>query len=499
MKRVNQIVNHLTDGEKNMFEQKSPVVQPAPVSASDFHTSASTTAYAYERDGTDPSSVTRSENFNRSHALRSMLKEGILEKDATPALVVYDLDCFKDTANKCINAPWPKNTIHAMACKCNPLSYILKIAKEVGLGSEAASVSEMMHAIRLGYNPQKVVFDSPVKTSADIRLALSHGVLLNADNLQEVQVIGEVIEQLKSSSCSAPPSFHHRVGLRINPQSSAKAGGSITSSKSSKFGVPLKDRRQDIIQMFLENEWLNGVHMHCGSQGVKLSLLVSSARTLMDLVREVNVLRNRRGMSPVCHIDLGGGVPADYTRHVFTPLFHAYATELQKVVPELWSGEFQLYTEFGRSLNAKAGFAVSYVQYTKESGQVPISLTHLGTDFNLRGYYAQKLWMPALSVYSPTGVYKDNNEHTSVKQDVGGPLCFSGDLVAKGVWLPTIKRQDIVMVHDVGAYTYAMWSRFNSRPAPSVYGFSRVNGTGQLEWVVIKQAETIEKVLEFWG
>ena len=112
--------------------------------------------------------------------------------DEQPCALVYDMDLLRDTLLS-IKAAFPPSTLHAIAMKANPLAACLVLARDLGFGCEVASPAELEHAVRLGFPLAKIVFDSPAKTVRDLRRALHLGVQLNADNLDEVRRIDEIL------------------------------------------------------------------------------------------------------------------------------------------------------------------------------------------------------------------------------------------------------------------------------------------------------------------
>ena len=147
----------------------------------------------------------------------------------------------------------------------------------------------------------------------------------------------------------------------------------------------------------------------------------------------------------------------------------------------------------GRALHAKAGWFASRVEYTKRAGSRDLAVIHAGADLLVRTAYAPEVWPHRISVHDATGLLKTADVGP---WDIVGPLCFSGDRVAEQRQLPAIVPGDIVVVHDVGAYTLSMWSRYNSRQAPAVYS---VEGDGPVDVTLMKPAETVDEVLRFWG
>lgn len=345
------------------------------------------------------------------------------------------------------------------------------------------------------FQPSKIVFDSPAKTSQEIQYALQNQVLVNADNLEELDRIDKILQKL--SSVESP-----RVGLRINPQTGAGTIQSTsTATITSKFGYAI-EHRDEIVRAYLRYPWLTGVHVHVGSQGCDFSLLAASIRVVFDLIMTINIERATKGFPPVSIFDIGGGHPVDYINGDGNPTsFVEYAQILRDAIPELWTGQFQVITEFGRAISAASAIAVSRVEYTKTAGNSLIATIHCGADFILRSAYLPDKWKHRITVYTSTGQRKKSSQKltdTKITNTViAGPLCFSGDLISTSSDLPEIVTGDYVVIHDVGAYTLSMWSRYNSRPSPSVYAYTLRDQ--QIEFSILKPRETVEQVLAFWG
>ena len=151
---------------------------------------------------------------------------------------------------------------------------VLRLALESGFGGECASLPEALHALSVGFPPNKVVFDSPCKTKSDIKTALESGVIMNLDNEHEAQVVDDL---LKTQCRDFQPNV---IGIRINPVVGEGAIAMMsTASKVSKFGVPLVTETKDrIVALYQQYSWLNGIHFHVGSQGVPIELFVNAAK-----------------------------------------------------------------------------------------------------------------------------------------------------------------------------------------------------------------------------
>ncbi|GAB5368721.1 hypothetical protein AAMO2058_001344100 [Amorphochlora amoebiformis] len=383
--------------------------------------------------------------------------------------------------------------LHTLAVKANPLSKTIQKARQLGLGAECASIAEVSQALRNGIHPQDVIYDSPAKTLGEIRHALGLGVLINLDNSSEIQKARDALETLKKEGKSPE---NPRIGIRINPQMEpGTIAVTSTSTKTSKFGIATEDM-DSVIELYKAHPFLNALHVHTGSQGCPMELSARGIARAVSIARKVN----NGAKKQIEHLDIGGGVPADYGSDGKTGggelfRFEDYRKAIDQFAPGIWDEGFSIYTEMGRSLTSKMGWTASRVEAVKESGGRRIAICHVGADLFVRTAYQPQNWPHRISVFSSEGNPK---EAPFLHQDIAGPLCFSGDLIATKRSLPRIDEGDIIVVHDTGAYTYSMFSRYNSRLAPSVYGYYGLEGHEDISFELVKAAETVEQVVKFW-
>ncbi len=419
-----------------------------------------------------------------SKAFSKALSEKSLVGPEDAALMFYDLS-FLERRIRQMQDLFPSDTLHAIALKANPLVNMLAKTKALGAGVEVASFPELFLAEKAGFAPSAIVFDSPCKTRQEIEYALQAGISLNADSFDELDRIAELMNNISSESI---------IGLRVNPQAGT---GSISSTSVggvfSKFGIPLNDQRERILEYYLKYDWLQGIHLHTGSQGCPLPLLVEGIRRVMNLAEEVNesLLLNER-QNRITTFDMGGGLPVSYQTGETVPTMEQYLQALRSACPGLFSGNFKLVTEFGRYIYANAGWVASKVEYVKKERDHHIVMTHVGADLFLRKCYNPADWHHRISV-----VDKDGNLKTGTakcKYTVAGPLCFAGDILASGIELPMVEEGDYLLIHDAGAYTFGMWSRYNSRQMPAVLGYT----TEDYSFETLKQRESRESLLDFW-
>ncbi len=394
------------------------------------------------------------------------------------SLIVHDLDRLRQRLST-LTAAFPTSTLHAIAIKANPLVEILKVCVDSGAGLEAASIEEVYLAIAAGCPPERIIFDSPAKTQAEIEECLREGIHLNVDNFAELTRIE--FAQAKARSKST-------IGLRINPEvSSGLISQTSVGSAGSKFGVSISQDRQRIISAFDNHRWLIGLHIHVGSQGCSLDLLCQAAAKLQSLREAIETNTGR----PLSIVDIGGGLPAAYAEGDQPPTPGQYAAELGARVPALTDGRLRLMTEFGRAIHAGCGIALSRVEYVRPvTADHQMAVIHLGADFLLRPVYRSADWKHEFLLFDRHGNLKSG---AKIKVTIAGPLCFAGDILATELPMPRPEPGDWIAVRDCGAYTLSMWSRHCSRGIPTVLGFDR----GGVE--LLRSAETPTDIVRFWS
>lgn len=456
---------------------------PASVSASALPASASAVSGVSEAAGRAAtasatagaaSAASPAWAARRDAAVLAAVRAGLLDEDR-PLAAFVDVRGVAETAAALRDA-WPArlDVRHAFAAKANSLVPVLRMLRGHGLGCEVASAGELALALTAGFTPQDLVFDSPAKTRAEIEAALTAGIAVNADNFQELARIDAFLAKPHAVTSSD-------IGIRINPQ--VGLGGieaMSTAGEHSKFGVPLRDpgNRERLLAAYAARPWLRWIHVHVGSQGVPPELVGQGVATVVEFAEEVNralAARERgEGGRRIVGIDIGGGLTVDFTGES-APDFAGHARAVLAAAPALARGEFRILTEFGRSVMAKSGFLASRVEYTKQAGGRRIAITHLGAHVATRTAFAPESWPLRVLAYTADGSPSTADVGT---QDIAGPCCFAGDLVARARPLPLLRQGEIAVVPDTGAYYFSTPFRYNSLPMPAVYGFDAEGGDG---------------------
>ena len=357
-------------------------------------------------------------------------------------------------------AAFPSSVRHAVAIKTMPHPQMLQYLVRAGFGLEAASIEEVRLALDAGAAPSDVIFDSPVKTRAEIAWCQEHlaGGLLNANSIEELSRYPE------------RPSF--QVGLRINPEVATGAPSQFdVSGERSKFGVALGTDQTEPVNTCID-AGVTALHMHIGSQVPDSDAHVQAVARLLAFARRVDAERRQRGDDRrITTIDIGGGIRAEATD---STLMMAYGQRLQTEHPQLF--DYEVRTEFGQWVHANAGWAASRVESVEERS-VPTAFVHLGADYFMRRVYADRSTGPGsgLFPYDVTVVRVNGKIASSVdgheatrRYDLVGPLCFAGDVLAQDLTLPELTEGDWLVFGGTGANTLGLWSRHCSRSIPKV-------------------------------
>lgn len=411
----------------------------------------------------------------------SCINSGLFNTIDDTSAVFYDFNhLFYKT--ELLRKAFPENTFHTTAIKANPLIKVLHEIKKIGFGSEAASEGELFLAQKAGFDNYKIVFDSPAKTHGELEYALKNDFHINADSIMELDRIARIKESVKSEST---------IGLRINPQVGyGKIKSTSLAGEYSKFGVPLKSHKQEILDCFKKYKWLTGIHLHIGSQGCEMDLLLNGIESGLKLIKEINellIIQNREAS----FIDIGGGLPVSYHHNMSPPDIIEYGEKISEMLTCYNLNKLQIITEFGRYLHANSGFIISKVEYVKHYEESNTLIIHSGADILLRECLNPDNWYHEFSLLDKTGKLKQTGKTRNYL--IAGPLCLASDIVARNVELPVASEGDYIVIHDTGGYTFGMWSKYVSRLFPKIIGINNNS------YEVIRKREKLTDILDYWS
>ena len=332
------------------------------------------------------------------------------------------------------------------ALKANANLAVLKLFAALGGGLDVVSGGELYRGLAAGVPPERIVYAGVGKTREEIAYALKSGILMfNVESDQELRRISEIAV---ASGCTA------RIALRVNPDVDPKTHPYIaTGLKQSKFGIEIGRALEEYeVAKKLPALEVVGIHQHIGSQITKIQPFVDSLTRTVGLVRQLR----EQGID-IRYIDIGGGLGITYNDET-PPLPLEFAQALIGVIRDLGA---TVILEPGRVLVGNAGILATRVLYTKQSPAKNFVVVDAGMNDlarpSLYGSY-HAIWR----VHRVSG-------RDEVTVDVVGPICESGDFLAKDRKLPRVEPGELMAVMSAGAYGHTMSSNYNARPrAPEV-------------------------------
>ena len=335
------------------------------------------------------------------------------------------------------------------ALKANSNINLLSLLSDKGAGADVVSRGEIYLALKSGFDPDKIVFAGVGKRDDEIRYAIEKEILaFNTESLQEISVINKIAEELKAIT---------QVAIRINPNIDVHGHPYIATGRAEdKFGIELEEARAILkdLKRFPHIKVI-GFHCHLGSQIMNVNPYFEAIKVLKDLIEEVRSL----GIFPK-FVDIGGGLGVQYVLSENSQSKKALSSNdlISQLLPKLKELECKIIFEPGRSLIAEAGVLVTKVLFTKQTKGKLFVIVDAGMNDLIR---------PSLynAYHEIIPIRKTLNEKVCV--DVVGPICESGDFLARDRLLPQVQRGDILAVMTAGAYGYSLSSNYNARPRPA--------------------------------
>lgn len=332
--------------------------------------------------------------------------------------------------------------IICFALKANSNAAILRLIAKHGGGADVVSGGETFRALKAGISPKKIVYAGVGKTEEEIRYALASKILMfNVESGNELIEIDRIAGLMKAK---AP------IALRVNPDIDPGTHPYIsTGLKKHKFGIPIEEALEYYkLAQTLKNVEVIGIHKHIGSQITRVSPFVDALKKTLLLVDEL--LSHGIGIS---YLDIGGGLGITY-KDEDPPLPEDLASNL---MPMLEGRKLTVILEPGRSIVGNTGILVSKVLYLKEKPEKTFVIVDAGMNDLMRPslYNAYHQIQPVMK-----------QRRKVIFADVVGPICESGDFLAKEREMPELRQGEYVAVMSAGAYGFSMSSRYNSRPTP---------------------------------
>ena len=367
--------------------------------------------------------------------------DSLAKRFGTP-LYVYSYKTFIDHFLKLKSAFSPISPLICYSIKANSNLTILKALVNKGAGLDIVSGGELLRALKVGCPAKKIVYASVGKTDIEITTAIKKGILFfNVESLAELKNINRISAKLRKIT---------RVAMRLNPDVEASTHKYITTGKiTNKFGIDL-DNAYKILLLRDKFKYLNicGLHIHIGSQITASAPFVAAIKKVSDFIQ---LLKNKR--VNLEYLNIGGGLGIIYDNE--TP--QTAAIYANQIIPLLERTGLKIIMEPGRFIVGNSGILVARVLYIKYTPQKKFIIVDAGMNDLIR---------PALySAYHNILPLRRNLK--TEKADLVGPICESGDFLAKERLIPKVKEGDYLAVMGAGAYGFSMSSNYNSRPRPA--------------------------------
>jgi diaminopimelate decarboxylase len=384
--------------------------------------------------------------------------ERIAESVGTPAYV-YSGATILHHYRQIAEAFKPLNATICYSIKsCGNLNICKLLARE-GCSFDVTSGGELFRALQAGGDPKKIIYAGVGKTDREITEALEAGIAaFNIESEAEIENIDRVAAQIGKTAIGA---------IRINPDVDPKTHAKTTTGKKeTKFGVDI-ERAERVFEQYrdLRHLRIGGLHLHIGSPVYEIQPYVEAVTKATELIDRLTARGHR-----IEWLDLGGGFAVNYRKpdQALPVTEHAKA-----LVPLLINKPYKIALEPGRYIVGNAGILLTRVLYRKTGGEKRFVIVDAAMNDLIRPTLYEAFHFIWPTRPSPRNVPRFRDEDMVPADgetvDVVGPICESGDYLAKDRPLPPTKRGDLLAVFTAGAYGFAMSSNYNNRPrAPEV-------------------------------
>ncbi|HTR35548.1 MAG TPA: diaminopimelate decarboxylase [Bryobacteraceae bacterium] len=329
------------------------------------------------------------------------------------------------------------------AVKANANLAILKLLAEAGAGFDIVSGGELFRVLKAGADPTDVIFSGVGKTAQELDYALEHRIRsFNCESEPELALIDSLAGRLGVKA---------NVAVRVNPDVDAATHPYIsTGLRKHKFGIDISEA-EGVYERAraLPNIVLEGVSCHIGSQITDITPMVEVFDKMVALVERLRA----RGL-PIRTLDLGGGLGVSYKSGDQAP---SIAEFIGAMCRETAGHNLEILIEPGRSIVAEGGVLLTRVLYRKSNGERHFVIVDAAMNDLIR---------PALYHSHHEIIPLRENPAGTITADVVGPVCESGDFLARGREMANVMPGDLLAICTAGAYGFVAASNYNARPRP---------------------------------
>ena len=357
--------------------------------------------------------------------------------------------------------------------------HICRFLAEEGCGFDVTSGGELFRALKAGGDPGKIIYAGVGKTDGEIADAINAGIAaFNLESEAEIENIDQIARSLGKTAVGAM-----RINPDVDPKTHAKTA---TGKRQTKFGVDI-DRAGRVFEQYrnLKNLRLAGIHIHIGGPINEPQPYVEAVGKITALIDDLSERGHR-----IEWFDMGGGFGVNYERPDQAQPMTEHARAL---IPLLKDKPYRLALEPGRYVAGNAGILLTRVLYRKTGGEKKFVIVDAGMNDLIRPtlYEAYHFIWPVKPDAGNVPAQRSRSLEPRGGEivDVVGPICESGDYLARNRPLPQTRRGDLLAVFTAGAYSFAMSSNYNNRPrAPEVL----VDGD---QFRMIRRRETLDDLI----
>jgi diaminopimelate decarboxylase len=330
------------------------------------------------------------------------------------------------------------------SAKANTSLAVLKILESEGAYLDAVSPGEVFLALKAGFTPNKMLFTGTSVRDDELKFLVESGVLINIDSISQLRRLLKI-------------NIPEILSVRVNPELGAGHHEHVvTAGRSSKFGLWETDALEAYRIALNSGVKRFGIHMHIGSGILSVEPFLSAAEKLLSVAYKI---RSKLGIT-FDFMDFGGGLGVPYKPGEKPLDVNDFANKMLSLfksrIKEYDLGEPFFCVEPGRFIVCDAGILLTRVNTLK----ITPFKKFIGVDAGFN-----TLIRPAMyGSYHPIIVANRLNDPPKEIYDVAGPLCESGDILAKDRMLPEVFEGDLLAILNAGAYGFSMSSQYNSRP-----------------------------------
>ncbi len=386
------------------------------------------------------------------------------KKYGTP-LYIYDFDKITESYNELKSAFKAKKSMICYAIKANSNLSVLKHMASLGAGFDCVSIGEVKRALFVGAQKYKIIFSGVGKRDDEIKEAVLEDILmLNLESEEEMKRVEMIAKKLGKAA---------RISIRVNPNIDPKTHPYIsTGLHENKFGVDMDSAKKMYLYANKSNHLEPvGIHFHIGSQITEVKPFKDAAFVVAELLRALKAAN-----IDIKFFDVGGGVGIRYKDE--TPIsLEEYS---KSIFSSLKGLDITVLCEPGRFLLGNNGYFLTKVLYEKRNDKKRFVIVDGAMNDLVR---------PSLYKAYHDFELLDSKDDEKSSADIVGPICESGDFLAKDVMISKTNHDDLILFKSAGAYGFTMSSNYNSRPRVAEVALE--NGEDRL----IRKRESFEDLI----